>query len=411
MNFIKTPTKGMRDILPNEMEIREYLINKICDIYKLYGFKRIETPCVEHIENISNKQGWENEKLVFKILKRGEKLDLENAKSEIDIVDSGLRYDLTVPLTRYYSNNMNELDNPFKSLQIGNVYRADRPQKGRFRQFVQCDIDIIGEKTNMAEIELINATSTFLNEVGLNNYKIVINDRRILKAVALQSGFLESNCDNVFISLDKMDKISIEGVRKDLLDNGNDMEIVNKYLSFFESNNITIDSFCKNIKEEYLDKEVVTNLKEIIDITHNLNNVNIIFDPTLVRGMSYYTGPIFEIKVDGYSGSAGGGGRYDEMINRYIGVSVPACGFSIGFERLVDILMENNFKIDNKKEKYAYILDKNDITNYKDVLKYVSELRSEGKIVNLQYKSKNFKHQKEVLEQNGYIIYLNGEKI
>lgn len=413
MNFIRTSIKGMRDILPEEMVLREYIINQLSETYTLYGFKKIETPCVEHIENISNNQGGENEKLIFKILKRGEKLNFETATKIDDLVDSGLRYDLTVPLTRYYANNMNNLDNPFKAIQIGNVWRADRPQKGRFRQFVQCDIDIFGEKTNLAEIELISATTSLLEKIGLNNYKIVINDRRILKAMALYAGFNEEECDSVFISLDKMDKIGISGVKEELLSNGFNEYIINKYLDLYsDDNQKDIIKFCEQIEEKYLEREIIDNLKEIIDSLVNIKNIKIEFDPSLVRGMSYYTGPIFEIKVEGYSGSIGGGGRYDEMVSKYANVSVPACGFSIGFERLINILMESNYQIPNYKEKYAFIIDSEEFkVNKKEYLLEINKLRENNIIVNVQLKSKNFKHQKEKLENQGYIIYLNGKKI
>lgn len=410
MNFIKTPVKGMRDILPSEMALREYIINQISEIYSLYGFKRIETPCVEHIENISNNQGGENEKLIFKILKRGEKLNIGNTISIGDLVDSGLRYDLTVPLTRYYANNLNSLDNPFKAIQIGSVWRADRPQKGRFRQFVQCDIDILGDKTNLAEIELISATTDILNRFGLtNNYKILINDRRILKAMALYAGFKEDECTSVFISLDKIDKIGVSGVRAELQSNNFNEDIINKYINLFTvANGNSITEFCKQISNDFLDKGIVDNLEDIIKTLKNIKNVNIEFDPTLVRGMSYYTGPIFEIKINGYNGSIGGGGRYDEMISKYINAYIPACGFSIGFERLIDILIEEKFKIPNDKEKYAYIIDSEDykLNKNKHFLK-IKELREKNIIVNVQLKAKNFRHQKEMLESQGYSIYLD----
>lgn len=412
MRFIKTPPKGMRDILPEEMELREYIINKICTIYSLYGFKRIETPCIEHIENITSDQGGENEKLTFKILKRGEKLNWKTALSINDLTDSGLRYDLTVPLSRYYANNMNHLDNPFKALQIGNVWRADRPQKGRFRQFVQCDIDIFGEKNNLAEIELISATSCLLNEIGLSNYKIVINDRRILKAMALYAGFQEEDCDSVFISLDKMDKIGIDGVRNELLNNQYAISIIDKYLKLFEKNMSNVIDFCKQISEEYLDKRAIENLDEIINISKEIHNVNIEFDSSLVRGMSYYTGPIFEIKVEGYNGSIGGGGRYDKMVEKYANISVPACGFSIGFERLINILTEMNYQIPSNQVKYALLIDKDSgLQKMQEYLKEAKKLRMSHNIVNIQYKAKNLKHQKEVLKNQGYEILLNGKKI
>ena len=216
MALKKKPVTGMKDILPKEMEIRNYVMNMIRETYGKFGFSAIETPCVEHIENLSSKQGGENEKLIFKILKRGEKLKLDTAECEADLVDSGLRYDLTVPLSRYYSNNAGQLPTPFKALQMGNVWRADRPQRGRFRQFMQCDIDILGEPTYLAEIELVMATTTLLGKLDFHNFTIRINDRKILKAMAQYSGFPEGSFDTVFIILDKMDKIGLEGVAEEL---------------------------------------------------------------------------------------------------------------------------------------------------------------------------------------------------
>ncbi len=209
MQLKKKPVTGMKDILPREMEIRDYLIGLIKETYKQFGFTSMETPCVEHIENLTSKQGGDNEKLIFRILKRGEKLKISEAKEENDLVDSGLRYDLTVPLCRFYSNNANELPSPFKALQIGNVFRADRPQRGRFRQFMQCDIDILGEPTNLAEIDVILATSTLVGKLDFDSFTIRINDRRFLKAMAAYSGFAEESYDQVFIILDKMDKICV----------------------------------------------------------------------------------------------------------------------------------------------------------------------------------------------------------
>lgn len=407
MKFIKTPVKGMRDILPNEMEIREYVINQIYETYSQFGFRKIDTPCVEHIENLTNKQGGENEKLIFKILKRGEKLKLDDMTTKDDLSDSGLRYDLTVPLSRYYANNMNELDKPFKALQIGSVFRADRPQKGRFRQFVQCDIDIFGDKTNLSEIELILATTTLLKKIGLSNFKVKINDRRILKTIALLSGFEEKDCDSVFISLDKMDKIGLDGVRSELLENGYSKDCVEFYLSVFEKDKSSATKFYKSLENDDLDYDVVSNLDSVVSILRDINDINIEFDPTLVRGMSYYTGLIFEIEVENYPGSIAGGGRYDNMIEKYTNVSVPACGFSIGFERLINILIESGYQVPSTKKKYAVIIDKNiNIEELKKVVAKVTDLRNEGYVVNLQQKHKNFKFQKETLESQNYEILL-----
>lgn len=396
MSFIKIPSKGMRDILPQEMFLREYVLNIMKETYKKFGFNSIETPIVEHIENLTNKSGGDNEKLIFKILKRGEKLDLNNIVDETSLVDSGLRYDLTVPLTRYYSNNESLLETPFRSLQIGNVFRAERPQKGRFREFLQCDIDILGEKTNLAEIELITAVITFLKKLDFKDFTIKINDRKILKAMVLYAGFLESDISKVLISLDKMDKIGIDGVKDELLSLGYNESNVIKFLDLF-NNEIDIDSFTKIIN---VDLGVVNNLKEIIDITSNIIDARIIFDPTLVRGMNYYTGPIFEIKVEEISSAIGGGGRYDEMISKYSNLDTPACGFSIGFERLILILKERGFKVPTSSTKIALII--NDNSNKLEVIKEANSLRKDNVVVKVVKRSKNFKHQIEVLEENNY---------
>ena len=293
MTLKKKPVTGMNDILPKEMAIRDYVIRLIKETYASFGFTSMETPCVEHIENLCSKQGGDNEKLIFKILKRGEKLKLESAKEEADLVDSGLRYDLTVPLCRYYSNNANALPAPFKALQMGNVWRADRPQRGRFRPFMQCDIDILGEPSNLAEIELILATTTLLGKLDFKNFTIRINDRRILKAMAAYSGFPEESYDTVFIILDKMDKIGLDGVAKELAEEGFAKETIDKYLELFEQ--VTPDTkgveFCKEKLGEFLKSEYADGLIEIMNSVDAVKNAQfkVAFDPTLVRGMSYYT--------------------------------------------------------------------------------------------------------------------------
>ena len=339
MALKKKPVTGMKDILPQEMQIRDYVISVIKETYGRFGFTSIETPCLEDIGNLSSKQGGENEKLIFKVLKRGEKLNLETAKTDMDVVDMGLRYDLTVPLVRYYSNNANDLPAPFKALQMGNVWRADRPQRGRYRQFMQCDIDILGEPSNLAEIELILATTTTLGKLGFKNFQIRINERRILKAMAAYSGFAEEDYDTVFIILDKMDKIGLDGVAEELEKEGYAKESIEKYLDLFkgiESAENGIAYLADTLKE-VLDEEVSKSLNEIITSVEATKEADfeMVFDPTLVRGMSYYTGTIFEIAIPEFGGSCGGGGRYDKMVGRFTGKDVPACGFSFGFERIV----------------------------------------------------------------------------
>ena len=408
MALKKKPVTGMKDIMPNEMEIRDYVLQMIKDTYKTFGFISIETPCMEHIENLCSKQGGDNEKLIFKILKRGEKLKIDQAKEEIDLVDGGLRYDLTVPLARYYSNHANELPSPFKAMQIGNVWRADRPQRGRFRQFVQCDIDILGEPGNLAEIELILATTAMLGKMNFSNFTVNINDRNILKAMAAYSGFREEDYDEVFIILDKMDKIGKEGVAAELAElGGYTTENVDKYLGLFDeiSNDIEGIRFCKEKLAGFLDEKVADSMEMIISTVEATKEADfrVKFDPTLVRGQSYYTGTIFEVTMDEFGGSVAGGGRYDKMIGKFTGQETPACGFSIGFERIVMLMLENGYQIPSKKEKKAYLLEKN--MHKEGVLKVLEMAKADraaGKQVLIANMKKNKKFQKDQMIADGY---------
>ena len=390
-----------------EMKIRNYVQNVIKDTYKAFGFTQIETPCVENISNLTNKQGGENEKLIFKILKRGEKLNLETAQTDMDVVDNGLRYDLTVPLVRYYSNNANNLPSPFKALQMGSVWRADRPQRGRYRQFMQCDIDILGDPSNLAEIELILATTTTLGKLGFKNFQIRINERRILKAMAAYSGFPEESYDSVFIILDKMDKIGLEGVKEELIKYEFSEESVNKYVSLFkeiEQQANPIDYLAEKLGD-YMEDDVKQWMNEIIESVKatKSSDFEIIFDPTLVRGMSYYTGTIFEIAIPEFGGSCGGGGRYNKMVGKFIGHDVPACGFSIGFERIVLLLMEQGFKIPEEYNKVAYLIEKGVKEDALcDVIAQAQEERKNGTQVLVTRMNKNKKFQKEQLKEQGY---------
>lgn len=407
MALKKKPVTGMKDISPREMEIRDYVIRMIKDTYGSFGFSSIETPCVEHIENLSSKQGGENEKLIFKILKRGEKLKLDTAGSEADLVDGGLRYDLTVPLSRYYANNANDLPSPFKALQIGNVWRADRPQRGRYRQFMQCDIDILGEPTILAEIELILATSTLVGKLDFKNFTIRINDRKFLKAMAAYSGFPEESYDTVFIILDKMDKIGAEGVAKELEEMGYVKENVETYLQLFKdvAPDVTGIRFLKEKLGDCLSEETADSMEMIISSVETAKECefNIKFDPTLVRGQSYYTGTIFEVTMDDFGGSVAGGGRYDKMIGKFTGQDTPACGFSIGFERIVMLLLENGYEVPTVKEKKAYLLEKK--MTKEGLLKVMSLAKADrqaGKQVLIVNMKKNKKFQKEQLTEDGY---------
>jgi len=409
MALIKKPVTGMKDVLPAEMQLRDYVIGVIKDTYGKFGFTSIETPAVESLANLNSKQGGENEKLIFKIMKRGEKLNLAEAKEENDLTDSGLRYDLTVPLVRFYANHQNELPAPFKALQMGYVWRADRPQKGRYRQFMQCDIDILGEPSNLAEIELILATTTTLGRLGFKGFQIRINERRILKAMAAYSGFSEESYDSVFITLDKMDKIGIEGVAEELLRDGFDKAGIDKYLDLFkgmqDKGAVEGLRFLSDTLGDFLDDEVKNSLEEIItsvDATKSAD-FEIVFDPTLVRGMSYYTGTIFEIAMPQYGGSCGGGGRYDKMVGKFTGQDTPACGFSIGFERIIMIMMDEGFKIPGETGKVAYLIEKGvQGQMLSDIIANAQQERAKGTQVLVARMNKNKKFQKEQLISQGY---------
>ena len=419
MALNKKPVTGMKDILPEEMQIRDYVQSVIKDTYRRFGFDQIETPAMESIANLTNKQGGDNEKLIFKILKRGEKLNLAEAADEADVVDGGLRYDLTVPLVRYYSNNAASLPAPFKALQMGNVWRAERPQKGRFRQFMQCDIDILGEPSNLAEIELILATTTTLGILGFKNFEIRINDRKILKAMAAYSGFPEDAYDSVFITIDKMDKIGLEGVEAELLENGFAKECVDRYLALYKEledaeNGIAyLGELLKDVPDTSAAKgaegtdiqAVMDGLQEIIDSVSATKTADfkMVFDATLVRGMSYYTGTIFEIVMPEFGAACGGGGRYDAMVGKFTGKDVPACGFSIGFERIIMLLLESGFQVPDRPKRKAYLIEKG--VGGKalcDIIARAQKAREDGTQVLVARMNKNKKFQKEQLAAEGY---------
>ena len=409
MALSKKPVTGMKDILPEEMEIRDYVIGVIKETYGKFGFTSIETPCIENLANLNCKAGGENEKLIFRILKRGEKLDLENAKDQDDVSDGGLRYDLTVPLVRYYSAHESELPNPFKALQMGSVWRADRPQRGRYRQFTQCDIDILGEASNLAEIELILATTTTLGKIGFKDFQIRINDRQILKAMAKRAGFTDDQYDEVFIILDKLDKIGEEGVKEELLKSGYSDTQVKSFVDLVTSLQNAEDPVgrmqAELVEGGFLDNSVLEGFEQIVkSVTASKGDYfELVFDPTLVRGMSYYTGTIFEIAMPQFGGACGGGGRYDGMVGKFTGKEVPACGFSIGFERIIMLLLVNGFKVPGKGEKTAYLIEKGmPAERISAIMNEAQKARSEGNIVLVSMMNKNKKFQKEQLTAQGY---------
>ena len=369
-----TPVKGTRDYLPKEVEIRDYLQNVIAETYRDAGFVRITTPIIEDAVNLDKSEGGENLNLIFRVLKRGKKLSsaLNNENvTEKELSDMGLRYDLTLPLSRYFSNNKNELMTPFKVIQMDRVYRAERPQKGRLREFMQCDIDIIGNDSRDAEIELILTTTKALNRVGLKNYTVKINDRRILKSIFSYTGFDDADNEKLAIIFDKLDKIGIDGVKAELEENSFDKNAIDKFIGLFENGSLTLDSIA-----DVCDADYVNDLKYIIDTVDKASNgtIPVEFTPSLVRGQGYYTGTIFEGAADGYSGAVAGGGRYDNLIGKFLNEDIPAVGFSIGFERIFGILMEQNYAIPDRKKRIAVFYDKD---NYADALAYAENLRDE----------------------------------
>ena len=399
-----TPVKGTRDYLPKETEIRDYLQNIIMETYSSAGFQRITTPIIEDSVNLDKSEGGENLNLIFKILKRGKKLDSAltgEHPTEKELADMGLRYDLTLPLSRYYANNRNELLSPFKVIQMDRVYRAERPQKGRLREFMQCDIDIIGNESRDAEIELILTTTKALNRVGLSDYKVKINDRRILSDIFAYAGFAKEDNEKLAIIFDKQDKIGIDGVKAELEENGFDQTCIDKFIALFADGSLTLESVANVCDASY-----VTELQRIIDAvtTVSKGTIPVEFCPSLVRGQGYYTGTIFEVEAAGYSGAVAGGGRYDNLIGKFLNEDIPAVGFSIGFERIFGILMEQNYSIPNRKKKIAVFYDAD---TYADALIYAEDLRKDYivSVIARPKKLGKYLNKLEAQDFDGFAVY------
>ena len=400
----QTPVKGTRDYLPKEVEIRDYLQSVILETYRDASFCRITTPILEDAVNLDKSDGGENLNLIFRILKRGKKLsDVLSAGDimEKELSDLGLRYDLTLPLSRYYANNRNNLMSPFKVIQMDRVYRAERPQKGRLREFMQCDIDIIGNESCEAEVELILTTTKALDRAGIKNYKVKINDRRILKSIFEYSGFNEEDYEKLSIIFDKLDKIGIDGIKEELADGGFDKEAADKFILLFEEEKLTLDSVA-NI----CDAAFVQDIQKIADTVREVTDGKVVveFTPSLVRGQGYYTGAVFEVEAEGYSGAVAGGGRYDNLIGKFLNEDIPAVGFSIGFERIFEILMENKYEIPGQKNLIAVFYDSGD---YAGALSYAEGLRKNYR-VSVIARPKKFGKFLNKLEQqgfNGFAVY------
>lgn len=402
-----TSVKGTNDYLPNEVEIRDYLQNKILEVYKANGFEHIITPAIEDIENLDKSEGGENLNLIFKIMKRGDKLDKALAsgvtsENENELADMGLRYDLTLPLSRYYANNKDKLVLPMKCIQIDRVYRAERPQKGRLREFIQCDIDIIGSESTDSEIELILTTTKALDAIGMKNYKVKVNDRRLLRAVLESFGFKSEDLDSVCITFDKMDKIGMDGVSKELEEKGFEQTAIDAFVEFLSKNDFSLES----LKERIADKTPAESLENIISTVKEVSTgaFDIVFDLSLVRGQGYYTGTVFEVESIDFKGAVAGGGRYDNLIGKFLNTNVPAVGFSIGFERIFSILVNNGIEIDERSKKIAVMYEDGEL---KMALKEAEKLREQGFVASLYIKPKKLGKFLDKLEGRGYDGFVN----
>jgi histidyl-tRNA synthetase len=401
-----TPPRGMRDLLPGEVELRDRAIATILDVYRRHGFQRIETPAVESIRLLTGGEGGENEKLIFKILKRGERLSA--ARDPEELADLGLRFDLTVPLARYYANNHARLPQPLKAIQIGPVWRAERPQAGRFRQFTQCDIDILGIRSEVAEIELILATVEALVALGLpvGDLTVRLNDRRVLTGLARHAGFDEARFDSVFIALDKLDKVGQRGVISELEAQGHPDKAVGTLMQLLDEADGAAWKLAElpALLEDRVDAAVWRGLGRILDAVEDAaSRARVVFDPTLVRGMGYYTGPIFEIRYGTRASSIAGGGRYDRMIGKLLGRDVPATGFSIGFERVIEILTGGHTAAvaGAVGERVAIVFDEA-TPHLREVISWARQQRDAGHVVLLELRAKNLGRQLADLEARGF---------
>lgn len=401
---IKT-VRGTNDYLPYEMRIRDYLQKKILETYTKCGFERIATPIMESIENLDKSEGGENLNLIFKILQRGEKLtQVLEAKDYEKLADMGLRYDLTLPLARYFANNRANLLMPLKSIQIDRAFRAERPQKGRLREFIQCDIDIIGSDSIDCEIELIDTTAKALMNVGITDFTVKLNDRRILKSVLLKTGFTLEELDSVCITFDKLDKSGIEGVCSELSEKGFISEVILRFSELLKKMPLSFEEVKKYCGEESVCETIEQILKAIQSLSKG--NYQIRYDMSLVRGQGYYTGTVFEIESEKFSGAVAGGGRYNGLIGKFTNEEIPAVGFSIGFERIAGILKESGFCIPEETKRIVLFYEEGQITQ---AIQKAEQFRSEYE-VKLFLKPKKLGKTLSHFEEQGFCGYLTMEQ-
>lgn len=391
-----TPVEGMKDYLPEEMALRDRLMNTIIGTYTENGFRRISTPAVESLENLDNSDGGENLKLIYRIEKRGEKLEKAVAAGDVKgFCDLGLRYDLTLPLARYYTAHASELPVPFKVIQVDRVYRAERPQKGRMREFIQCDIDILGSNNIDCEAELMAVTAQALQKIGIGAFHIAVNHRAVIRSVILFCGFAEEQVNSVCITMDKLDKIGLEGVKNELMDKGYSAEAVQSLCQVLENKIMTAEEL-----KAYGADEAADELFRVIEMARELSegNYEIVFDITLVRGQGYYTGVVFEVISDEFGGTVAGGGRYDGLVGRFSGKDVPAVGFSIGFERIFSVLLARGASSSGSRSSAAVLYNEGDFV---PAYRYAKTLHGEFDVTVLPAKKKLGK-QFAQLEQQGF---------
>lgn len=393
--------RGMRDFPPRDKQRREQLLGIIRETYARHGFEEIETPAIEDLERLHSGLGGDNEKLSFAILKRGLGAeDLRNAGAPEDLADLGLRFDLTVPLARFYASNHAVLPPVFRAFHTGPVWRAERPQKGRYRQFVQCDIDILGEASHLAEVEVILATADALHRLGATGYTFRVNDRRLLTALLSAAGIAPEFQGDALITLDKLDKIGPEGVLTELVERlpaGFDRGVLAAVLS---GESIALDPAAIS-QVMGGSPEAVAAAQELCDwavaVAEVLGPEILVVDPTLVRGMGYYTSSIVEIAHPDLGISLGGGGRYDGMIGRFLGTDVPAFGLSLGFERLIDVLPMDST---GHPDRVALLYDRDNPGEH--LVKLKIQLVDTGHTVRLVPKSKNLRPVYEQLVADGF---------
>ncbi len=388
------PASGMRDFLPAEAARRRRVFALIEEVYQSYGFEPLETPTMERLDTLLGKYGDEGDQLLFKVMKRAQKLERalnRESPGETDLADLGLRYDLTVPLARIVAQYQNDLPRYFKRYQIAPVWRADRPQKGRYREFVQCDVDVVGSTSMTVEAEVASALSEVLDRLGFGEYRIHLNHRRLLSAMLEASGIAEAKWSGVLITIDKLDKVGRNEVIRELQEErGVGREAVDRLLSLLgaqptlaEENQGTLDRLREAVG--HLEDGQVA-LKELTEVLRFADGgpagPRLIVDPYLARGLAYYTGPIFEIRSDEFSGSIGGGGRYDELVGMFTKQSLPACGFSLGIERIL-MLMEEAGKFTDEPAPADVLVTLWDPDFTPNSLALARELRAAGLRVDL----------------------------